>query len=178
VIDALLDLVQDGDPRPTAKAIAAHAGVSLRSVYVHFDDLDDLFLSAAGRHLEQVSEMLIDVPAQGTVRERAEMLMRVRGRIFEATAPIRWAAELYEHRSDALAAMLHDVREASRADLARIFAVELDLLEHDARARRLAMVDAVAGTHTWQALRTTGRLAIADAEQVAADTIVAILELP
>src|SRR3954470_18279608 len=39
VVSAVLDLVNEGNPKPTAREIADRAGVSLRSVYVHFDDL-------------------------------------------------------------------------------------------------------------------------------------------
>jgi len=49
VVRALLGLISEGDVRPTAGRIAERAGISLRSVYVHFDDLDDLFLAAFQR---------------------------------------------------------------------------------------------------------------------------------
>ena len=74
VVDALLDLNREGNLRPTAREIAERANVSLRSVYVHFDDLEDLFLAAAKRHAELVSGMLIEVPATGPLRSRAETL--------------------------------------------------------------------------------------------------------
>lgn len=48
VVDALIDLIDEGALRPAARLVAERAGVSLRSVYVHFDDLDDLF-SEVGR---------------------------------------------------------------------------------------------------------------------------------
>ena len=43
VVDALLDLIDEGDLRPPAADVARRAGVSLRSVYQHFDDLETLF---------------------------------------------------------------------------------------------------------------------------------------
>src|SRR6188474_3694415 len=83
VVDALLDLLRAGNPRPTAKEIAERAGVSLRSVYVHFDDLEDLFLAAAKRHVELISGMLVEVPDTGPLRSRAETMVRMRSRIWE-----------------------------------------------------------------------------------------------
>ena len=47
VADALGQLLRDGDPDPTAKAIAEQAGVSLRLVFHHFSDMDDLYLYVA-----------------------------------------------------------------------------------------------------------------------------------
>src|ERR1044072_5768679 len=52
VVEALLSLLDEGNLRPTARQVAERAGVSLRSVYVHFDDLEDLFTAAAHRFFE------------------------------------------------------------------------------------------------------------------------------
>ena len=45
----------------SAKAIAERAEVSVRSVYVHFDDLEDLFCVAAKRHFARIAPMLAPV---------------------------------------------------------------------------------------------------------------------
>src|SRR5262245_42069407 len=43
IVDACLALVDAGDLRPTAPRVAEKAGVSVRSVFQHFADLDSLF---------------------------------------------------------------------------------------------------------------------------------------
>ena len=48
VVDALLALNEKGNLRPTAREIAAEAGVSLRSIYVHFDDVESLAFTPNG----------------------------------------------------------------------------------------------------------------------------------
>src|SRR5208282_909869 len=48
VVDALLDLLGEGDLRPTAARIADRAGVSLRLVFHHFDDLEAIYSEFAG----------------------------------------------------------------------------------------------------------------------------------
>ena len=58
VVDALLALNDRGVLRPTARDIAAEAGVSLRSLYVHFDDLESLFVAAGQRHTERLLAQL------------------------------------------------------------------------------------------------------------------------
>src|SRR5271154_3298707 len=47
VAEALMDLLREGDPDPTAKAVAQRAGVSLPLVFHHFADMDDLNQSVA-----------------------------------------------------------------------------------------------------------------------------------
>jgi AcrR family transcriptional regulator len=176
VLDALLALVREGNPRPTAREIAARAGCSLRSVYVHFDDLDDLFLAAAHRQLELVSGMLVSVPDRGPLRDRAEVLMRMRGRIYEATAPVRRAAEMNARASATLTTFLDTIRAAARLETERIFAAELDAFEGDARARRLAALDTVTGGLAWQEMRTAGRLDVPATRKAVIEAIIALLD--
>jgi AcrR family transcriptional regulator len=53
VAEALVALLEDGNADPTAKQIASRAGVSLRLVFHHFDDLDDLYRSVAAMQAER-----------------------------------------------------------------------------------------------------------------------------
>src|SRR5271156_4673554 len=43
VAEALMELLRAGDSDPTGKAVARRAGVSLRLVFHHFADMDDLY---------------------------------------------------------------------------------------------------------------------------------------
>ena len=59
VAEAYLNLVDGGDLRPTARAIAAEAGVSERAVFRHFQDMETLHSEAAVLQIQRVSR---DVP--------------------------------------------------------------------------------------------------------------------
>jgi TetR/AcrR family transcriptional regulator, regulator of autoinduction and epiphytic fitness len=74
VVDALLALIGDGNPRPTAREIAERANVSLRSVYVHFDDLEDLFLAVAQRQMAQVVTMVTPISPDAPLADRIEAM--------------------------------------------------------------------------------------------------------
>ncbi|MGH8977308.1 MAG: TetR/AcrR family transcriptional regulator [Acidimicrobiia bacterium] len=174
VVDALLELNRSGNLRPTAREIAAGAGVSLRSVYVHFDDLEDLFLAAAKRHAELVSGMLVEVPASGPLRSRAETLMRMRSRIYEEVGNVRRAAELQAPFSPKLEHWLAAGRAAGRRDLERVFARELDRLPRDVRKRRLATVVALTSSQTWDQLRHP--LDVPAARKATVDAMICVLE--
>lgn len=43
IIDAHMALMLEGDPQPTARRVAERAGVSLRTLWGHFADLEALF---------------------------------------------------------------------------------------------------------------------------------------
>jgi AcrR family transcriptional regulator len=177
VLDALLSLVREGNPRrPTAREIAERAGVSLRSVYVHFDDLEDLFIAAANRQVELVADLYVEVPATGSLRDRADALMASRSRIYEATTPVRRAAELHAPESKALTTFLREVHAAGRRDLERVFARELDKFPPDQRARRLAMLAAITGSAAWNEMRAVGHLDPAATREATVEAIIALLE--
>src|ERR1041384_7993999 len=89
VVDALLELFEQGDLRPTAERIAERAGVSLRLVFHHFTDLEALFAAAADRHLERVQPTLRTVAAEGPLEMRIQEFVAERARLYEKIAPVR-----------------------------------------------------------------------------------------
>ena len=62
VVDALLDLLGEGDLRPTAARIAERAGVSLRLVFHHFDDVETIYNELADRQAERVKPLTVPIP--------------------------------------------------------------------------------------------------------------------
>lgn len=175
VVEALLALLDDGNLRPTAREIAERAGVSLRSVYVHFDDLEDLHAAAASHHARTVLATRATVDASRPLDERIADVARETARMLEATLAVRRAASLQEPFSPALAKSLSITRSVTRKELAHVFASELDALEPEVRARRLAALCVAASSHGWETLRLHYELSSADAHDVVADLMAAIL---
>ncbi len=153
VVRALLALIKEGDLRPTAGRIAERAGISLRSVYVHFDDLDDLFLAAAREHRGGVLALTCELPASGPFETRLAAFVDQRARVLEAIAPVARAATLQEPFSPALAASSETARHLGRSELARVFAIELAELDADVRAHALDACDTLTSSDTWHFLR-------------------------
>ncbi|WP_280308047.1 TetR family transcriptional regulator [Nocardia neocaledoniensis] len=60
IIDGLLAAIADGDFAPTARTIAARAGASERSVFVHFPDREALLVAAVERQSEMVEACLVE----------------------------------------------------------------------------------------------------------------------
>src|SRR5205814_3734929 len=106
VVDALLALIDEGDPRPTAQRIAARAGVSLRSLFHHFDDLESLFLAAADAHAARVAPAIKRLPRAGRLAERIAAFVVTRADIYELTAPVSRAARLVAPDSPAVSGRL------------------------------------------------------------------------
>lgn len=175
VVRALLDLIAEGDLRPTARRVAERAGISLRSVYVHFDDLEDLFLAAAHEQTLLVAGLARDVPSDGSLDERISAYVEQRCAILEAVAPIRRAADLQEPFSPTLSSLLDFARNAARDEIATVFDRELSRLDGRARQARLATIDTLMSSSGWGVLRRANGLSAAEARRTVADAIRVLL---
>jgi TetR/AcrR family transcriptional regulator, regulator of autoinduction and epiphytic fitness len=172
IADALLDLLADGHLRPTAREIAARAEVSLRSVYVHFDDLEDLFCVAARRHYERIAPMLAPTPANGPLAARAQALVLQRVTLYSQTSGIGRATRLHAAFSPTLARILRDAHARSRTDLERVFATELRHRPAAQRENVVAVLDVLTGPDAWETLRERHDLAPESAMRCIVDSIV------
>jgi len=176
IADALLDLLAEGALRPTAREIADRAAVSVRSVYVHFEDLEDLFCVAAGRHLARIAPMLAPVAATGSVAERAQGLVSQRSRLYEETRAVGRATRLHAAFSPTLARILRDVHTLARNDLERVFATELAPLGAAHRVDTVAVLEIVTGPEAWETLREGHAFTTDRARQCVTDSIVRQLQ--
>jgi TetR/AcrR family transcriptional regulator of autoinduction and epiphytic fitness len=176
VVEALLALIDEGRPRPTAREIADRAGVSLRSVYVHFDDLEDLFTEAANKTYERMAALITRLPTEGPLAERIDAFVAQRCRLMEAGGPVRHAAVLQEPFSPTLAKVMKLVRTAARDEVERVFATELDRRQGDARERLLAAVDVATSGASWETLRVHAGLSFDRASAVVAEMLMKLLD--
>ena len=175
VVHAFLELLEEGDAHPTARSIAARAGVSVRSVYVRFEDLDAVVLSAAQRQWDRVLEITEPLPTSGPRATRLDAFVAQRCRVLELIAPVRRVAEAQEATSPALASMLEWARGVARDEIAGVFGTELDPLPRAARTRLLDALEVAAGTTTWEALRRHRGRPVVAARRVVAETLTALL---
>lgn len=175
VVEAFLGLLDEGELRPTAQRVAERAGVSLRSVYVRFADLDNLMVTAAERQWERLAPLAQPIDPARPLDERLTCFVEQRCRILETAAPVRRAAELQEPFSDALAGLLQTARALARSDLARVFARELDQRQGASRERLLDALDVACNATTWEVLRRQRDLSSQRARRVVADMLTALL---
>lgn len=124
-VDALLDLLNEGVVRPTAQQVAERSGVSLRSIFRIFDDVESLNAAACARQVARVRHLFVDVPADGTLDTRIEQLVTINGRLYESIAPVRRAALRVAPESVAVQDTLARARGWVRAEVERVFAEEL-----------------------------------------------------
>src|SRR6266851_74460 len=153
VLDAVLELLSEGDLTPSPEAIALRSGVSLRSVYRYISHIDDLAHAAIDRHLERVGPLFaFDPIGEGPFGERVEAFVTARLRLCEAVAPVARAALARTRMrlapaSDIIGQSLNARRGLLRVQLSRHFAPELSTFGRQADAI-LAAADALTQIET------------------------------
>lgn len=154
VVDALLDLFSEGNLRPGAGEIALRSGVSRRSVFRYFDDLDSLDRIAIERQIARVSH-LIELPdiGAGSLSERIERLIAQRLRLYEAIMPVARASRLRAPFEPVLAAELSRSRRLFRKQVERHFDPELQRLSRSDRSATLGAAEALTSFESYELLR-------------------------
>jgi AcrR family transcriptional regulator len=171
-VDAILDLLNEGVVQPTAQEVSDRSGVSMRSIFRLFQDMEALHAAAIERQLARVGPLLADVPATGPVTDRIAALTDDRARFFEAVAPVRRLAVRRSAQSPALRSGLARGDRHFRSQVATVFAAELATAPDD---DLLDALDAATSWEAWDRLRRAQDLSVAAARRVTALTLTALL---
>ena len=126
VLDAMVDLFAEGSYQPSTSDVARRAGISPRSLFRYFDDVDDLNRAAIDRHLTAARPLLeIGIGADAPTAARIDRLVAARISLYEAIAPAARAARGYALRHVEIAQQLTSNRAFLRHQVRLLFASEL-----------------------------------------------------
>jgi TetR/AcrR family transcriptional regulator of autoinduction and epiphytic fitness len=153
IVEACIALVEEGDLEPTAPRVAERAGVSVRSVFQHFDDLEGLFAAVGDRVLENLLGLVMHVDPTIDFERRVPIVVRQRTALLEALAPIRRAVAVNAWDSQEVSNRLALGHAYLRLEIESAFAREL-LAAGDDRMEVLNALDTVLSWSTWEQLRT------------------------
>ena len=162
IVDAMRGLHHDGDLRPTAPRIAERAGVSVRTVWQHFDDLETLLVEAGRRDLEIAASFVTPIEASLPTAARVDALVEQRARMFEEMAPPWRAARVHVPFSAQLQTNRDTLMDLAREQVRDLFAPELEAA--DDPQTMLDAVHVASSWATWESLRTDVKLDVARAE--------------
>jgi len=174
IVQAHLELIAEGDLRPTGERIAERAGVSLRTLWTNFRDMEALFEASGERVLQQQDSAYRPISPELPLAERIDAFCRQRARLLELIAPSARAAQMREPVSPQLRANRRKHIQRVRAEVESLFAAELAR----AGAGRDELVDALVTASTWSAwsmLRDGLGLGVERARAVMTRTVAALL---
>jgi AcrR family transcriptional regulator len=148
VVDALLDRYRQGDLNPATDDLAAAAGISPRSLFRYFTDLDDLVRAAIVRQQGHLApRYLVPVDPETPLPRRIDGFVTARVDLLEAMGPVAEVARLRARDHPVIATELARIRTTLRRQVATLFGRELAALGDDGPAT-LALVDVAA---SWEA---------------------------
>jgi AcrR family transcriptional regulator len=153
VADALLALIEEGDLRPTSKSIAERAGVSERTIFQHFEDLETLFRVAAGRVGDHLKRDLEYISEEGPFEERLNRYLEELSFLHESMTPVRRASRLHEPFSPVLERALDWWRDTLRRGIDRVFGQELEHWSSDERRDVVEALALIVSWSSWENMR-------------------------
>ncbi len=126
VIDALVGFFEADRYHPSATEIAVKAGLSPRSLFRYFDDVDDLYRAAVVRQIQLTAPLLrLDVGPDDTTSAKIDAVARSRVRLFMRVDPVARAMRACAQRDAVLAGELDRGRAFLTGQLSELFAAEL-----------------------------------------------------
>ncbi len=167
VVDAMLALYATGNLEPSSDQIAQRAGLSPRSLFRYFDDLDDLVRVAIARHYERLLPLADLDTTTAPLADRVVRLVDQRLRLFEAIASVGTVARLRAPFQPLIAAELATARRYWREQIRKLFAAELRQLGSPVAAHVVATIDVLTSFESVQLMR--------DDQQLSAPAIAAAL---
>jgi AcrR family transcriptional regulator len=175
VVEALLDLYRDGNLRPGSEEIAARSGLSPRSLFRYFDDVDDLTRTAMRRQEQRAHHLVaVDAGPDDPLEAKVEALVNQRFRLFDAVGQAAAVARLRAPFQAVLAAEVRQNRSFLRSQIAALFAPELADLGAEGSGA-LATADVLTSFESCQLLLDDQGLAIPRAKAAVAVALLAVL---
>ena len=154
VIEALIELIREGEHAPGAAAIADRAGVSHRSVFRYFDDMGDLVREVIRTEFAHVVEVagLGDIGV-GTLPDRIDRLVVSRVTAYDMVYEMERVARRRAPEVPALATSLVRIDGLLRRELEEHFAPELADVDAELRDQTLDLLVTITSFESFDLLR-------------------------
>lgn len=142
VVDAIIELYSQSNYSPSSEEIAEIAGISARSLFRYFDDLDDLVRTAVTRQVARiVPHAQFDIDPSVPFADRCARFVHHRVDLLEDYFELARAVRLRAPFQAPLADQLRTARRFFRLQVAQVFEPELSALAPEESTAALAAID-------------------------------------
>ena len=177
VVDAILALFSEGNFEPTSDQIAERAGLSPRSLFRYFDDLEDLNRVAIARQYERVRQLaVLDLSPDRPLSDRVARLVHSRLRTYDEIGSVGIVARIRAPFRPMVAEQLRQARAMWRSQVQQMFAPELNAMNPVRADGALVSVDILASFESVQLMRDDQGLSTERIAAALIDSITRILE--
>ena len=154
VVTALLELYREGNLGPSADEIAAQAGISARSLFRYFDDVEALVRAAIAQQQRHLAPLYaIDASPDMPFAARVERFVAARVRLLEGMGEVGRVARALAARQPLVLGELARIRGTLRRQLTHLFAAELGSLPAGERRATVATADVATSWEAYDLMR-------------------------
>jgi AcrR family transcriptional regulator len=171
IVQAMLELVGEGNVSPSADEVSERAGVGRRSVFRHFNDMESLYREMAAV-LQARFASIAGRPYKATHwRDQLLEMVDRRADAFERMSPYLRAGRVHRHHS-------HILREGHARFVAALRMILVQRLPSDLAQDHVFVdaIDLLTSFEAWLRLRDEQRLSPEKTKQVVRATVVALLD--
>ena len=172
MIDAALELIEEGNFAPTAKQITECAGLRIRSFYRQNEDIDQFFPAEDEHTVGSFWESFLhEGDREGVLTERLDSIVATYAKAFEEHRSLLLATKSLRWSSRVLKANYERYQQISRANKER-WLPEISQLPSDERE----LADAYLSLEMWHRLRDIQGLSCSAAQALVLKAVTRLLD--
>ena len=172
IVDALLGLIENGETEISAALIASKAGLSERSIFRYFDDVNDLYRSVCDLAFsKEIEYALIDDAGIGSLDTKIENFVNQRVRIYTMNEKIAPAARSFAFKNPIIKNQLVVGRKLLRTQIIKHFAEELSAFEKQQQQAAVAIIDSLTTFESYDMMRSDQRMSVQAIKSILTESI-------
>jgi len=172
IVDALLGLIENGETEISAALIASKAGLSERSIFRYFDDVNDLYRSVCDLAFsKEIEYALIDDAGVGSLDTKIENFVNQRVRIYTMNEKIAPAARSFAFKNPIIKNQLVVGRKLLRTQIIKHFARELSMFDKQQQQVAVAIIDSLTTFEYYDMMRSDQKMSVQTIKSVLTESI-------
>jgi AcrR family transcriptional regulator len=172
IVNALLDLIETGETEISAALIASKAGLSERSIFRYFDDVNDLYRSVCDLAFsKEIEYALIDDAGVGSLDTKIENFVNQRVRIYTMNEKIAPAARSFAFKNPIIKNQLVVGRKLLRNQIIKHFSEELSAFDKQQQQVAVAIIDSLTTFEYYDMMRSDQKMSVQAIKSVLAESI-------
>jgi AcrR family transcriptional regulator len=172
IVNALLGLIENGETEISAALIASKAGLSERSIFRYFDDVNDLYRSVCDLAFSKEIEFaLIDDAGVGSLDTKIENFVNQRVRIYTMNEKIAPAARSFAFKNPIIKNQLVVGRKLLRNQIITHFSEELSAFDKQQQQVAVAIIDSLTTFEYYDMMRSDQKMSVQAIKSVLTESI-------
>jgi AcrR family transcriptional regulator len=169
IAHAMLELLREGEPDPSADLVAERAGVGRRTVFRLFSDMDGVFREMHAIMTSRLTPEFVRPFVATAWRARVDELIERRSKTFEEMLPIKTAADARRYTSNFLQNEHKKVTRLQREALRDVLPASF------AKGELFEALDLTLSFEAWRRLRYEQGLSVKQAQAVLRQLVAALI---